>query len=71
MQVIKYQIGFVNLNSLDAVVETLNKLPNTLCTIAEKKITSATLSIQIDTECTLEDILALGSLIGITQASRL
>lgn len=71
MQVIKYQIGLVNLNSVDAIVETLNSLDNTKCTVAEKKITSATLSIQIDNECTLEDVLALGSLIGVIQANRL
>jgi hypothetical protein len=71
MKTINYQIGFVNLNSVDAVVETLNSLDNIKCTIAEKKITSVTLSIQIDNECTLEDVLSLGSLIGIIQASSL
>jgi hypothetical protein len=71
MQTIKYQIGLVNLNSVDSIVETLNNLPDVNCTIEEKKITSAVLSISIDDNCTSEDILALGSLIGIVQASRL
>jgi len=71
MQTIKYTIGFVNMNSVDEVVNTLNSLEDVKCTIAEKKITSAILSIELSDDSTLEDILALGSLIGTIQASRL
>jgi hypothetical protein len=71
MQVIKHTIGLINLNSVDDVVNTLNSLEETKCTIVEKKITSVTLSIQISNDCTLEDVLALGTLIGTIQTSKL
>jgi hypothetical protein len=71
MTTIKYTIGFVNMNSLDELVNTLNSLEDIKCTIAEKKITSAILSIELSNESTLEDVLALGSLIGTIQTSRL
>jgi len=71
MTTIKYTIGFVNMNSLDEVVDTLNSLEDIKCTIAEKKITSAILSIELSNDPTLEDVLALGSLIGTIQTSRL
>jgi hypothetical protein len=71
MQVIKHTIGLININSVDDVVNTLNSLEETKCTIVEKKITSVTLSIQISNDCTLEDVLALGTLIGTIQTSKL
>jgi len=71
MQTIKYTIGFVNMNSLDELVDTLNSLEDVKCTIAEKKITSAILSIELSNDPTLEDVLSLGSLIGTIQTSSL
>jgi hypothetical protein len=71
MQVIKHTMGLININSVDDVVNTLNSLEETKCTIVEKKITSVTLSIQISNDCTLEDVLALGTLIGTIQTSKL
>ena len=71
MQVIKHTIGLININSVDDVVNTLNSLEETKCTIVEKKIASVTLSIQISNDCTLEDVLALGTLIGTIQTSKL
>ena len=71
MQVIKHTIGLININSVDDVVNTLNSLEETKCTIVEKKITSVTLSIQISNDCTLEDVLSLGTLIGTIQTSKL
>jgi hypothetical protein len=71
MKAINYKIGFVNMNSLDELVDKLNSLEDVKCTIAEKNITSALLSIQLDNDCTLEDVLSLGSLIGVIQASSL
>jgi hypothetical protein len=71
MQIIKHTIGLININSVDDVVNTLNSLEETKCTIVEKKITSVTLSIQISNDCTLEDVFALGTLIGTIQTSKL
>lgn len=71
MTTIKYVVGFVNMNSLDELVDKLNSLDDVKCTIAEKNITSAILSIELSNEPTLEDVLSLGSLIGIIQASSL
>jgi hypothetical protein len=71
MQVIKHTVGLINMNSVDDLVNTLNSLEETKCTIVEKNITSVTLSIQISNDCTLEDVLSLGSLIGTIQTSRL
>jgi len=71
MQTIKYTVGFVNMNSLDELVDTLNSLEDIKCTIAEKKITSALLSIELSNDPTLEDVLSLGSLIGNIQTSSL
>jgi hypothetical protein len=71
METINYKIGFVNMNSLDEVVDKLNSLEDVKCTIAEKNITSALLSISLSNNPTLEDVLSLGSLIGIIQASSL
>ncbi len=71
METINYKIGFVNMNSLDEVVDKLNSLEDVKCTIAEKNITSALLSISLSNDPTLEDVLSLGSLIGIIQASSL
>jgi hypothetical protein len=71
MTTIKHQIGFVNMNSVDQVVNTLNSLEGIECTIAEKKITSALLSIELSNDPTLEDVLSLGSLIGTIQTSSL
>lgn len=71
MQAIEYQVGLINLNSVDQIMETLNSLRDTKCTIVEKKITSVTLSIELDDDCTLEDVLVIGSIIGVIQASRL
>lgn len=71
MQVIKHTIGLININSVDDVVNTLNSLAKTKCTIIEKNITSIVLSISIDEELTYEDVLSLGTLIGSIQTSRL
>jgi hypothetical protein len=71
MQTIKYTVGFVNMNSLDELVDTLNSLEDVKCKIAEKKITSALLSIELSNDPTLEDVLSLGSLIGTIQTSSL
>jgi uncharacterized protein YlbG (UPF0298 family) len=71
MTTIKYTVGFVNMNSLDELVDKLNSLDDVKCTIAEKNITSALLSIELSNEPTLEDVLSLGSLIGIIQTSSL
>jgi hypothetical protein len=71
MEAINYKIGFVNMNSLDEVVNKLNSLEDVKCTIAEKNITSALLSISLSNDPTLEDVLSLGSLIGVIQASSL
>jgi hypothetical protein len=71
MTTLKHTIGFVNINSVDQIMETLNSLDNITCVIEEKKITSVTLSIDIDYDCSLEDVLSLGTLIGTIQAVRL
>ena len=71
METINYKIGFVNMNSLDELVDKLNSLEDVKCTIAEKNITSALLSISLSNDPTLEDVLSLGSLIGVIQASSL
>lgn len=71
MTTITHTIGLINLNSVDDVVNTLNSLPKTKCTIKEKNITSIVLSIFIDEELTYEDVLSLGTLIGSIQTNSL
>jgi len=71
MTTLKHTIGLINLNSVEQVIETLNSLDHTTCTIEDKNITSVVLSIDIDYNYTLQDVLALGTLIGTIQAVRL
>lgn len=71
MTTIQYTVGFINMNSLDELIDKLNSLDDVKCTIAEKNITSAILSIELSNTPTLEDVLSLGSLIGIIQTSSL
>lgn len=71
MTTITHTVGFININSVEQVMETLNSLPNTKAYISDKTFTSTTLSIDIEEECTLQDILALGTLIGSIQTSLL
>lgn len=71
MTTLKHTIELINLNSVEQVIETLNSLDHTTCTIEDKNITSVVLSIDIDYNYTLQDVLALGTLIGTIQAVRL
>lgn len=71
MTTITHTVGLLNLNSVDTIINTLNSLPKTKCTIEHKNITSIVLSISIDEELTYEDVFALGTLIGSIQTSRL
>ncbi len=71
MTTLKHTIGFININSVEQVMETLNSLDHTTCTIEDKNITSVVLSIDIDYNYTLQDVLSLGTLIGSIQANSL
>jgi hypothetical protein len=69
MTTLKHTVGFININSVNQLMETLNSLDHTTCTIEDKNITSVTLSINIDYNYTLQDVLSLGTLIGTIQTS--
>lgn len=71
MTTLKHTIGLMYINSVDNLINTLNSLPNTKCTIIEQTITSVDLSIEIYGECSLQDVLSLGTLIGTIQTSSL
>jgi hypothetical protein len=71
MTTIEHTISFINMNSVDKILDTLNSLEDVKCTIIEKNITSVVLSIELSNTPTLEDVLSLGSLIGTIQTSRL
>ena len=69
MTTLKHTVGLINMNSVNQLMETLNSLDHTTCTIEDKNITSVTLSIDIDYNYTLQDVLSLGTLIGTIQTS--
>lgn len=69
MTTITHTVGLININSVNQLMETLNSLDHTTCTIEDKNITSVTLSIDIDYNYTLQDVLSLGTLIGTIQTS--
>jgi hypothetical protein len=69
MTTLKHTVGLININSVNQLMETLNSLDHTTCTIEDKNITSVTLSIDIDYNYTLQDVLSLGTLIGTIQTS--
>ena len=69
MTTLKHTVGLININSVNQLIETLNSLDHTTCTIEDKNITSVTLSIDIDYNYTLQDVLSLGTLIGTIQTS--
>jgi hypothetical protein len=71
MTTITHTVSLLNLNSVDSIMNTLNSLPKTKCTIEHKNITSIVLSISIDEELTYEDVLSLGTLIGSIQTTSL
>jgi uncharacterized protein with PQ loop repeat len=71
MTTLKHTVGLLSIKSVDQLMETLNSLPNTTCIIESKTISSVSLSIDIDMDITLDDILSLGTLIGSIQTSSL
>lgn len=72
MRVVTHRTGLYNLNSLEEIMNTLNSIPNIKCTIIEKSITFVLLSIEInDDDITLDDVLAIGVLIGSIETSLL
>jgi hypothetical protein len=71
MKLLTHRIGLYNLNSLEETMNTLNSISDIKCTIIEKSITSVLLSIEINDDDTLDDVLAIGVLIGSIQTSLL
>jgi len=71
MKTLKHTITLLYINSVDNIVDTLNNIPNTKCTISSKTISSVTLSIELDFDVTFEDVLCLGTLIGSLETSSL
>lgn len=71
MTTIKHTVGLLYINSVDNILNTLNSLPNTKCSIESKSITSTILSIKLDMDITYDDVLSLGTLIGSIQTSSL
>lgn len=71
MATITHTVSLLYLNSVDTLVETLNSLPNTKCSIESTSITSTILSIELDFDVTYEEVLSLGTLIGSIQTSSL
>ena len=71
MTTLKHTIGLLYIKSVDKIVDTLNSLPNTKCSIESKTISSVSLSIDIDMDITFQDVLSLGTLIGSIQTGSL
>jgi len=71
MTTLKHTVGLLSIKSVDQLMKTLNSLPNTTCIIESKTISSVSLSIDIDMDITLDDVLSLGTLIGSIQTSSL
>jgi hypothetical protein len=71
MTTLKHTIGLLYIKSVDKIVDTLNSLPNTKCSIESTSITSTILSIELDFDVTYEEVLSLGTLIGSIQTSSL
>ena len=71
MTTLKHTIGLINLNSVEDVIDKLNSLPYTNVSIIDKTISSVTISISIDCDVTLDEVLSLGTLIGSIQTSSL
>lgn len=71
MTTIKHTVGLLYIKSVDDILNTLNSLPNTKCSIESKSTTSVILSIKLDMDITYDDVLSLGTLIGSIQTSSL
>lgn len=71
MTTLKHTVGLMYIKSVDNILNTLNSLPNTKCSIESTSITSIVLSIELDFDVTYDEVLSLGTLIGSIQTSSL